>query len=219
MTGDVTRLHSNYGMRFLKALLALLATAAGCERSPATHVATNGMVFADATGFTSEFGAAIRAEDYQTAEQIGRNATELDPHKPSSWTMLSIALLQQAKFEPAITAAERAIELDPNSTQLHYNRGLISQLQGDALHGQERHVEAFEHFGVAIVWYQRARALDPDDPMVYFGLAACYEGLGNDDYVISNAKRFLELAPDDPSAGNARDMIRVATDFKQQEGG
>lgn len=180
---------------------------------------SDGLAITDPNSADSEFSAAIRAEDYRTAEIIGRNSTELDPEKAYGWMQLSIASMQLHKHEQAIASCERAIQIEPSNAHYYHHRGLISQQQGDYLHGLERTHDAFDCFGTAIDAYQTALELNPKLAEALFGLAASYEGLGLDAKAIHYAETFLEARPDSPKASDAQDIIRVARDYLKQESG
>ena len=180
---------------------------------------SDGLAVTDPNPADSEFSAAIRAEDYRTAEVIGRNSTELDPDQAYGWIQLSIASMQLHKHKQAISSCERAIEIDPSNAHYYYHLGLISQDQGDHLHGQERTHDAFDCFGTAIDAYQTALEMNPALAEALFGLAASYEGLGLDQKAIQYAEMFLAARPDSPKASDAQDIIRVARGYLDQDGG
>ncbi|MEO9591383.1 tetratricopeptide repeat protein [Rhodopirellula bahusiensis] len=205
--------------RLLKTCLAFLATAIGCSKTSTEYITSDGFAISDPNPADSEFSAAIHAEDYRTAEIIGRNSTELDPDQAYGWIQLSIASMQLRKHDQAIASCERAIEIDPSNAYYYYHRGLISQQQGDHLHGQERTHDAFDCFGTAIDAFQTALEMEPELAEALFGLAASYEGLGLDDKAIRYAEMFLATRPESPKAKDAQDIISVARGYLEQDGG
>lgn len=205
--------------RLLKTCIAFLAAATGCSKTSTEYVTSDGLAISDPNPADSEFSAAIRAEDYRTAEIIGRNSTELDPDQAYGWIQLSIASMQLHKHDQAIASCDRAIEIDPSNANYYYHRGLISQQQGDHLHGQERTHEAFDCFGTAIDAYQTALEMDPELAEALFGLAASYEGLGLDEEAIRYAEMFLAARPESPKAKDAQDIISVARGYLEQDRG
>lgn len=75
-------------------------------------------------------------------------------------TNLGIALIQKGFVDEGVKAIERAAEIDPSWSQVHYNLGLAYKTQG-------RYTEAEAA-------YERALALNDRDPRAYTGLSFLY---------------------------------------------
>ena len=100
-------------------------------------------------------GAYILSKKFSKAVTILEPLSERDPHNPMVWTNLGAAYLGNpilAKDEDqqrAITAFERAFELNPVTPNVAYNLGLIN------LDRQEN--------DKAVRWFQKALQANPND--------------------------------------------------------
>jgi Flp pilus assembly protein TadD len=100
-------------------------------------------------------GALILAKQFTRAVSILEPLSEREPHDPMVWTNLGAAYLgnpvlaRDQDQKRAITAFERAIELNPATPNVAYNLGLI--------HRDRDEVDK------ALYWFQRALQTNPND--------------------------------------------------------
>ena len=111
-------------------------------------------------------GAMIMAGKWNSAEKFLESAVEKHPENPRLWLNLAAAILGHLKLSPrdrqdrAITAYQRAIELDPVAPSAHYNVGLIHAERQDwekAIEWFEAAVRANPLDNDARLWLKRAR--------------------------------------------------------------
>jgi tetratricopeptide (TPR) repeat protein len=95
---------------------------------------------------------------------------------------LGIVYRAQGRYEEAIAAYQRAIELDPEDAAPHNGLGIVYRAQG-------RHEEA-------IAAYQRAIALDPEDADYHNNLGIAYQHAGRYEEAIAAYQRAIELDPE-----------------------
>lgn len=95
-------------------------------------------------------------------------------------------------LDKAIADLDRAIELEPDNSMFHFNRGLAYSMKGDD--------------DQAIVDYDRAIDLNSDDPVAYERRASSYMIKGDLDQSIADYDRAADLAPDYAEIYNGRSM-------------
>lgn len=77
------------------------------------------------------------------------------------------------------------------------------------------YTEAQEAFTSATQTYERIVALSPRDPNIQLELAQTAQQAGNAPRAIEAYKRFLKLAPDDPTAPLVKEQIKALQDAQQ----
>lgn len=87
-------------------------------------------------------------------EQL-RKAIEIDHAMNKAYLNLGAALIQQGRFDEAVSALERGLQLDPKSDKNHFGRAYASR---------ERYVDAIKHLTEAI-------RLNPNFPEAHQHLA------------------------------------------------
>lgn len=75
--------------------------------------------------------------DLEGAVAAYRQALEVDPQFADGWEGLSMALSDLGRFDEAITAAERVVELMPNELLSYTNISRIHQKAGDVPKAEE----------------------------------------------------------------------------------
>ncbi|MCP3989717.1 MAG: tetratricopeptide repeat protein, partial [Actinomycetia bacterium] len=141
--------------------------------------------------FNTELQAARRAPSQtitaRPAPQPSQIATIKAP-QPSADEHLSVGdqHLDAARYDEAITAYDRVIELDPDNTLAHNNRG-------DTLRNLGRYDEA-------ITALDRAIELDPDNTLAHYNRGVALRNLGRYDEAITALDRAIELDPDNTLA-------------------
>lgn len=111
------------------------------------------------------------------AERLFRLAADLDPGHVRAWMALARCAMEQGRFAAAAESLTKAVELEPNSPELHYHRA-------NAYRAQEKWEEAFS---------DAIQALDRDarNPMHFVLRGAIYRQYFKD---YDNAERDLTQA-------------------------
>lgn len=94
-----------------------------------------------------------------------------------------VTMLHLRRFEYALAAFDRAIELEPRLVEAHVNRGF-------ALLG-------LEQFAAACAAFEQALVLRPTQTNAYYGLAVGLEGLGDLAGALGAMRTYLHLSPAD----------------------
>ena len=105
-----------------------------------------------------------------------------------------VVMLHAKRFEDALTAFHRVIELTPEMPEAHVNMGY-------ALLGLQRYEAARDFF-------ESATALRPNQVNAYYGLAEALEGLHDMPGALGAMRTYLHLAPaEDPYRRKAESAI------------
>jgi tetratricopeptide (TPR) repeat protein len=138
-----------------------------------------------------------------------RRATDLEPTRPEGWTNLGVAYVEQRDWMAALSALDRALELNPGLAPAHVGRG-------DALRRMGRHDEAVQayrtavalqpsaptlnklgsalrvlrDFGEAETCYRKALDIAPDHSLARVNLATLQVDMGR----LDQAERMIESA-------------------------
>ncbi|MCH9651782.1 MAG: tetratricopeptide repeat protein [Deltaproteobacteria bacterium] len=172
--------------------------------------------------------AAVHAEDPATALAKFEEAGRLDPNLTQAHVAVAGLYFSQQRYEEAAQAAERTLDLDPanlKALKVRYEsyRSLKNTekaqeaLTALAANDPEIGPQAFRSQGVslfnqnqmpaAIEAFEQAVAIDPNDAKSYYHLGLAYVNTGETAKAKENFTKFLELAPEDPDAGTAREMV------------
>ena len=101
--------------------------------------------------------ALLHMNDLARAEHCLRQAAALSPGDAQIRARLARALVEQDRQEEAVTETLHSIELDPDSTQIHNDAGVVHSTVGD--------------FDTAREHYRKALALDPGNAKAALNLA------------------------------------------------
>lgn len=136
-----------------------------------------------------------RAQRLQTEAAIAQQeAADLDPGRdfmPTAQSPLGQALAAQSSFQPAQDANDR------------FNQA-YTQLQ--------------DTYGDAVRTYQRLARLSPTDATIQIQLAQAAQNTGDAEVTLRAYKRFLKLAPDDPSAADVRAQVKAIEQASRSSG-
>lgn len=124
------------------------------------------------------------------AVAICRKILLAEPNNADARHLLGMALFREEKFDQAIEAIQRAIELAPNRAIFHRNLGAV-------LAGAGRHTEA-------VATLEAALRITPNSPEACNNLAIVLETLGRFDEAIDAADRAIRLRPDYADAHSNR---------------
>ena len=114
-------------------VVALVACAATAVASPS---------FADARSEAKsqvEFGINVAQRGlWREAIYRWQKATEIDPTYAAAYNDLAIAYEHEGQLDKARRAYEKAIELDPNNTQVRQNYELFKEINDRTTQGKEK---------------------------------------------------------------------------------
>ncbi|NJL27942.1 MAG: tetratricopeptide repeat protein [Thermoanaerobaculia bacterium] len=177
----------------------------------------------------NEGAVATQARDYERAAERFTAALGLDPALQPAYEGLVQVQYHLERYQEALTTAAKLLELDPSSLQGRRVRYLVY----DALDLQEKLPDALAAYqevdpeAAVEVLYQRAEidfrtgesarakaALleilkqKPDMARAHYTLGLVYASESANAEARKHLERFLALAPDDPDAADARDILK-----------
>ena len=176
-----------------------------------TLVPENAEIHRTLAGLYAQVGERIEEVMYRY------QAVSLKPvwANPSNQLNLGNALIEQGKLAEAIDCYERAVQLNPEFYEAHYNLGVALTQAEDvaAIAAFDRALainpdHAASHFGVArlleaagdlptaLTHYQRSAALDSDDAIAHYALSEVRLKLRQWQAAIAPCQRAVELSPD-----------------------
>lgn len=177
----------------------------------------------------NEGAEATRLGDRIAAIEAFEEAARLDPTLTAAADALSGLYFAEQRFDEAAKAAERVLESDParlKALKIRYEsyRALQDQemaqeaLKGLAVVDPDIGVEAFYNQGVgffnngqtdqALSSFQQALDVDPSYAKTHFSMALAYASSGENAKAKEHLQKFVDMAPDDPDAASAKEMIQ-----------
>jgi arylsulfatase A-like enzyme/cytochrome c-type biogenesis protein CcmH/NrfG len=131
------------------------------------------------------------------ARAVLEDAKRLDPKNALVWVDLSTLFRNQAELQPALSAAETAVQLAPKSPETLVARGLARGAVG-------REAEAGKDFEAAL-------AVTPSYPDALYFLAAIHLRAGHADAAVPLLERLFKEAPDYPRGRELLAQAKVRT--------
>lgn len=123
-------------------------------------------------------GAAVAGGVYLLSKVFGSdNKKEADMHNKRG-----LDYFDKNQYEQAIQEYNKAIQINPNATDAHNNRGIA---YSKGLRQNEQEIQDFN----------KAIELNPNDNMAYTNRGVAYAKLGNLNQAISDATKAIELNP------------------------
>lgn len=117
--------------------------------------------------------------NYDNALSYFETAANRNPRRADAWVQVGYCKIKQGKSAEAIRAYQHALELKPNSEEIHNKLG-------DAFYYAGRLNEA-------IASYSRAATLRPDNAESHYNLAVAYLDSGNEALAFAEAKILRQL--------------------------
>lgn len=173
--------------------------------------------------------AALNVGDNKTAAEKFQAALAEDPELTPAYSALAVALIGLERYEEALQAADQALQREPDNAR-------AMRMRYQALRLLDRLDEASEAFQklssndqIEALKLQYDNALDlfnagqteeavkvleaivtakPDHARAHYILGLSYTNLANNAAARTHFEKFIELAPDDPDAGTAREMLQ-----------
>ncbi len=173
---------------------------------------------------------ALEVGDRKSAKLRLREALEISPDFVPALSALAVLLINDGDFEEAAATADKLLTLQPDNAQAMR----ISYQAYRALGDEERESAAFErlvavnpraaatqffdegvdHFNLgrtpqAIDSFERSLAADGSLAKAHYYLGLCYTNLRESEKAKKHLEAFLELAPEDPDAAVAEQMLQA----------
>lgn len=171
--------------------------------------------------------AAVQKGDNETAIERFRRASALDPKLAPAYSGEATILYNEERYDEAVAALDKLFAVEPDNRQGRRVRYLVYDAMGDRAKAAEA-LDAYLEVdvdGAVDVMYQRADmdfrdgktaqaiaalekilGLKPDMARAHYTLGLCYT---SSDKVKAkkHLEKFLELAPDDPEASSAKEIL------------
>ncbi len=172
---------------------------------------------------------ALQANDLDAAAARFEQVIQATPEIKEAYQAVGRVYIQQKRYDVALERADQLLEMDPGNVT-----GL--SVRYDALRGLDRDEEADAAFKIlteadpeavgeaffkqgremfengatesAIVALEKAVEARPDHARTHYYLGLSYASAGNNEGAKTHLSRFVELAPDDPEAPTAQEMLK-----------
>lgn len=172
--------------------------------------------------------AAIKAGNYSSAKARFVEALELDPNLKEAIGAMAIIHFQDKNFQEAASMAERHLEMEPGhkmSLRVRWDAytelgdAEKTQMAFEALAAADPQVlikelydvgnELFDNGDVkgAVANFERVLSIDPNHARAHYRLGVCNASSENNTAAKEHLQKFIELAPEDPEAQVAKDML------------
>ena len=172
---------------------------------------------------------------YEQAAKSYRQAIELEPDNPIYYNNLGLSLTYLERYNEAIAAYTRMLELQPESYT-------AAKSAGDLLGIQKKHQEALPYFkkaadlspddpeafyslgecqlntgaiSGALASFTKTIEIEPGYAQAYYQLGMLYVNQNNKEEALKNLEKFIKLAPFDPNAAVAKQLVEH---LKQKNG-
>ncbi len=172
--------------------------------------------------------AAARDGLFDAAAARFQQALDLDPNLTPAMGALGIVYINQKKYAEAATMAERLLAVEPDNPKALRVRWDAYRGLGDAAKTEEamqalaakdpaplirefmqKGLERFNNGDTAgaIANFEGVLALDADHPRAHYHLGVSQVSTGDAANAKTHLQKFIELAPSDPEAAVAKDML------------
>ena len=173
---------------------------------------------------------AARNGDMDAAATRIREALEIDPTLEQAYSSLAGIYLSKKQYKEAAELAERHLAANPKSLEAMTVRAEAYRLLGDKAKAAEAKAameaaqadmtaDDFYRQGVALYnagnvaaakeAFDRALAKDPNHPKSHYMLGLCYASTSENAKAREHLTKFLELAPNDSDAAQAKEMLET----------
>jgi len=109
----------------------------------------------------------------------GFSATDWSEISDTNWSKIGRQAIDDNRWNEALNAYDKVLELNPNDASAYYNRGLAYSNLGN--------------YKLAILNYDRAIELNPKDADAYYNRGNAYSRLGNSSYANQDLKMAAKL--------------------------
>jgi tetratricopeptide (TPR) repeat protein len=171
---------------------------------------------------------ATKVGDFGTAKKRFLEALEVDASLGEATSALTIIYFNEKEWDKAAAMAESHLSLRPDDQKTMKIRYDAYRLAGNEAKAKESLeilaavnpevlIKQFFDAGIryfeagdmekATLEFQRILEISDDHAASHFRLGICHISSGNSEAAKTHLSRFLELAPNDPEAGTAKDML------------
>jgi len=167
------------------------------------------------------------AGKYEEAAVTYKAAIDKEPGEPVYHNNLGSSYLKLGRGDEALDAFKKMLELQPESYSANKNIGEIlgarkmyaealpyfrkaselSTADPDAFYNLGACLINLQDFDNAAAAFARAKELKPDLAPAYYQLGMIYVNQNKKPEAIQNLEKFVELAPDDPNAAVAKQIL------------
>jgi tetratricopeptide (TPR) repeat protein len=173
--------------------------------------------------------AALQSGSRSTAESLFKSALEKDPELGAGYAALARLYLQDERHQEAVDAAQRAIELEADAAamnQILYNAYTALGQEEQAAAALEKLKAANPEQASQNIFNQAADAYNkgdmvaaksgleqviaanPEHAKANYLLGLIFINEGENEKAKMHLQKFLELAPSDPDAATAQEMLK-----------
>lgn len=166
--------------------------------------------------------------DHETAYRKFEEALEVNPNLDVALLGLATAAAETGRNQQAADAAEAVLATDPENEaalRIRFNAALAigdEELIVDALSGLAAVEPEVAHNGLlklafdaydgddmeaAIDRFRRVLEVDPSDARCHYYLGLIHVNRGENQRAMSHLRKFVAIAPDDPEAATAQDLL------------
>ncbi len=172
--------------------------------------------------------AATKTANYASARARFLESLELDPSFKPAILGLALVYSSEGSYQQAAEYAEKHLALEPgNKRTLRIRWDAYRQLGDEEktktafqdLAAADPKVLATEFYNkgndlfesgdtaAAIKEFERVLEVDPEHARAHYRLGVCHVGSGNNAAAKQHLQKFIEMAPEDPEAPTAKDML------------
>ncbi len=172
--------------------------------------------------------SAVKVGDYKEAKARFNEALQLDPNLKEALSALAVIYIKDGSMQEAAEMAERHLALVPNHPQSLQIRYDAYRVLGNTEKAEEafqalaavnpaavaeqffkKGVELFEggDSAQAVTHFERAVELDPSHARSHYYMGLSLVGMEKNAEAKEHLQKFVDLAPNDPEAPAAKDML------------
>lgn len=155
--------------------------------------------------------AFLRAEKLDLAIEQFEKSLQINPKNSEVYANLAFAFYKKGFYDKAIVKARKSLEINPASESTRHLLGaLLKKTRRLSLQEVEEllitHLKTGDNyltqnlFNQAILEYQKARELNPDNPDIYLRLGKAYRAQGIIGEAINFLEKVLKIDPDNKEA-------------------
>ncbi len=143
-----------------------------------------------------------KLEDPEKALEYYKKTTELKPDFYEAWLAIADIYGKRKAWTDAAAAMKKAVDLKATDPIVLFNYAVYAQNSGDVASAETA--------------YQKTLELDPKRAMAHYQLGLIAVNKEQNDAAIAHFEKFLELAPTDPQAEAAKQVIEALKQKKTQ---
>jgi tetratricopeptide (TPR) repeat protein len=187
-----------------------------------------GLQAAEAQRLHNEAVALTRANDHEGAYALFEQALELDPNLTSALNGKALSALEIGRYNESLDATEALLELDPDNEQairVRYNTALkvgdTDRIMDALVDLAKVEPEIARNSLLAMAFdsydandmvesekrFKKVLQVDPNHPHSHYLLALIYVNEERVEEAKPHLERFIALAPDDPEAPTATELL------------